>query len=112
MFGGIDPKKLQGMMSKMGIKQETIPAERVIIEKSDGRMIINNPKVVKINMQGQESFQITGDISESEKSGEENTISEEDIQTVVEKTGKSEEEARESLEKTHDIAESILELSD
>ena len=59
-------------------------------------------------MQGQESLQITGDMTEET---EEVGISEDDIKTVVEKTGCSEEKAKETLEKTGDLAEAILELS-
>ena len=106
MFGGIDPKKMQAMMKQMGISQEEISAEKVIIEKNDGqKIIIEEPSVMKMNMQGQESFQISGKVVE------ESQISEEDIKTIIEKTGCSEKEARESLEKTGDLAESILELS-
>ena len=109
MFGGLDPKKMQAMMKQMGIAQEEISAERVIIEKTDGsRINIENPSVTKIKMQGQETFQIAGDIQEESKEIE---ISEEDIMTIVEKTGVSENEARKSLEKTGDLAESILDLS-
>ena len=36
MFGGINPKQMQGMMKKMGIAQQEISASRVIIEKIDG----------------------------------------------------------------------------
>ncbi len=94
-------------MKQMGIAQEEINASRVIIEKTDNtRIIIENPSVTKIKMQGQESFQITGDISEQE-----NVISKEDIKTVIEKTGVSEKKAKETLEKTGDLAETILELS-
>ena len=64
---------------------------------------------MKIKMQGQTSFQISGD--ESEESGEVG-VSEEDIQTIVEKTGCTSEDAKKSLEKTGDLAESILELSE
>jgi NACalpha-BTF3-like transcription factor len=64
--------------------------------------------VQRIKMQGQETFQIAGDISEEEAQV---GISEEDIQAIIEKTGVSEEQARESLEKTGDLAESILKLS-
>ena len=107
MFGSIDPKKIQGMMSKMGIKQEDIPAERVIIEQENKNIVINNPSIVKIVMQGQESFQISGDISEQEKG-----ISEEDIKTVMEKTGKTRLEAEVALKEANgDLAEAILELS-
>ena len=60
-------------------------------------------------MQGQETFQIAGLISEETA---EVGVSEEDIKAIVEKTGVSEDLARESLERTGDLAESILELSE
>ena len=104
-----NPRQMQGMLKKMGISQEEISAEKVIIEKTDGsKTIISNPSVTKIKMQGTESFQISGDISEeTEKVG----ISEDDIKIIIEKTGCTEEQAKESLEKTGDLTESILELS-
>jgi nascent polypeptide-associated complex subunit alpha len=110
MFGGIDPKKMQAMMKQMGIAQEDIDASKVTIEKRDGEnIIIDNPSITKIKMQGQESFQITGDIRiESAQEG----ISEEDIKTVMEKTGCSENEAKEALEETRDLADAILKLSE
>ena len=110
MFGGINPKQMEGMMRKMGISQETIPAGRVIIEKTDGnRIVIEEPNVLRIKMQGQESFQITGEAKEETQKLE---ISEDDVKTVMEKTGCDEKQARKSLEKTGDLAESILELSE
>lgn len=108
MFG-MDPKKIQGMMSKLGIKQEDIEAKRVIIEQEDKNIVIENPSVVKINMSGNESFQISGNIKEEEKEGK---ISEEDIKQVMEKTGKSRKEAEKALKQTNgDLAEAILSLS-
>jgi len=107
MFVGIDPKKIQGMMSKMGIKQEEIPAKRVIIEGEEENIIIENPAVVKITMQGNESFQISGDISVQEKG-----ISEDDIKQVMEKTGKKRLEVEIALKEANgDLAEAILALS-
>jgi len=109
MFSGLNPKKMQAMMKQMGISQEEISASRVIIEKTDNKkLIIENPSVTKIKMQGQETFQIAGDISE--ETGEIGIL-EEDINTIVEKTGVSKEKAKETLEKTDDLAEAILELS-
>ncbi len=108
MLPGLNPAKMQAMMKQMGIKQEEIEAARVIIEKEDGKIIIEEPNVLKVNMQGNESFQITGEIREEEV---EEGIKEEDVKLVVEKTGRSEEKVRESLGKTNDIAESIMELS-
>ena len=96
-------------MKQMGISQEEIPASKVIIEKTDdSKIIIDYPSVTRIKMQGQESFQITGDIKEETSSP---LISEDDIKTVIEKTNCTKEQAQEALEKTGDLAESILELS-
>jgi nascent polypeptide-associated complex subunit alpha len=110
MMPGLNPKKMQAVMKQMGISQDEIPASRVIIEKPDNsKIVIDNPSVTKINMQGQESFQITGDVKEEAGEPE---ISEEDVNTVVEKTGKSIEKARKALEEKGDLAEAILELSE
>ncbi len=109
MFGGIDPKKMQAMMRQMGIKQEEIDAVRVVVERVDGgKTIIDNPSVVKIIMQGQESWQISGEAREEEASG----FSAEDVRLVAEKTGRSEEDARKALEESGgEVAEAIVKLS-
>lgn len=104
-LGGMNPKKMAGMMKQLGIDQEEIVAKRVIIEKEDGKIVIENPSVMKIKVQGNESFQISGDVNE------ESGFSEEDIKMVSERTGKSEQEAKEALEETGDIAEAIVKLS-
>jgi len=94
-------------MKQMGIKQGEIDAIRVIIETNDENIIIENPSVVKINMQGNESWQITGD-SRVEESG----IKDEDIRLVMEKAGVSEAEAKKALEDADgDLSEAILSLS-
>jgi len=106
MIPGVNPKQMQAMMKQMGISQVEIPSSKVIIEKEDGeKLIISNPSVIKIKMGGQESFQITGDISESED------FSEEDIKTIMQKTSCTKEEAEKTLKKTGDLVEAILELS-
>ncbi len=108
MLGGIDPKKMQAMMRQMGIKQEEIDANKVVIECLDKRIVIREPNVQKITMQGQESWQITGEAREEDLS---QGIREEDIQLVMENTGKSPEEARKALEIAEgDIAEAIVQL--
>ena len=106
----INPKKMQEAMKQMGIAQEEINATKVIIEKDNSNIIIENPSVTKIRIQGQESFQISGNVSE-EPLIQELQISEQDIKTVMEKTNCSEEQARKTLEKTKDLAETILKLS-
>ena len=105
MFPGINPKDMQKVMKKMGIKQEEIDATEVIIKTTDKDLIVKNPKVTKVNMMGQETLQIIGDIEEAP------TISEEDIKTVSEQAGVSEEEAKKALENTQgDLAAAILDL--
>ncbi|MEX2017390.1 MAG: nascent polypeptide-associated complex protein [Candidatus Pacearchaeota archaeon] len=99
----LDPKKMASVMKQMGIAQEDIPSSRVIIEKEDGsRITITEPSVAKIKMQGQESFQISGNVSE------EQGFSNNDIKTLMEQTGCSEAQAQEALEKTNDLVEAIM----
>ena len=101
----LDPKKMQAVMKQMGIGQEDVPSSKVTIEKEDGgKIIINEPSVTKIKVQGQESFQISGKISEESASV---GISNEDIATVMKQTGCSEKQARKALEETGDLIEAI-----
>jgi nascent polypeptide-associated complex subunit alpha len=109
MLPGLNPKKMAAMMKQMGIKQEEIDSSRVIIERDEGNIIIDNPSVMKVNMQGQETWQISGDAVEEEV---ESGISDEDVNLVVEKTGKSKEEARKALEDAEgEVASAIVSLS-
>jgi len=105
MFQGMDPRLVKQAMKKMGMKQEEIPATEVIIKTTEKQFIIRNPHVSKIEMMGEESFQITGEIQEL------STISEEDIKTVMEQTSCTEAEARAALERADgDLAKAILDL--
>ncbi len=107
MFPGMNPKQMNKMMQRMGIKQEDIPATEVIIKTPEKNIIIKNPSVAKIDMMGQKTFQVMGDITE------ESAISEEDIKTVAEQANVSEEEAKKALEETNgDLAEAIIKLNE
>ncbi|MBM3232855.1 nascent polypeptide-associated complex protein [Candidatus Pacearchaeota archaeon] len=109
MFGGIDPKKMQAMMRQMGIKQEEIEVQRVIIETPGKNIIIEPANVQKITMQGQDSWQVTG---EAREESSEKGPSDEDIQMVADKAGVSKEKAKAALEESDgDIAEAIMKLS-
>jgi alpha-NAC-related protein len=114
MFGKINPKQMQSMMKQMGISQSEIPASRVIIEKEDGRLIIENPSVTRIKMNGQESFQISGEIQEESKGEElEEENFEEDVKTIAEQTGVDKGIVAIELEKNDgDIAETIIALKE
>ena len=94
-------------MQKLGIKQEKVDAEEVIISCKEKDIVIRNPDVVIVDFQGQKMFQISGVVEEREKTG----IRDEDIALVAEKAGVSEEKAKEALEKVGgDIAKALLEL--
>ncbi len=109
----VNPRQMQQMMRKMGIQQEDIDAEEVIIKCSDKKIVIKNPSVQKVNMMGQKNYQISGE-EHIESLDSDNTaeISEDDIKTVMEQTSSSEEDARQALEDTDgNIAEAILLLT-
>src|SRR3989338_6604495 len=110
MLPNRDPRAMAAAMKKLGIKQAEIDASEVIIKTAGKNILIKNPNVVKINMMGQDSFQITGTITEEEESAEPH-ISEDDIHIVIEHTSCTKEEAEEALNSTNgDIAEAILKL--
>jgi len=110
MYPGINPSMMKQAMKKLGIKQEEIDAEIVIIKTKDKEILIENPSVAKIDMQGNETFQISGDISERAKELE---ISDDDIKTVMEQAKCSKEEALKAIKETNgDLAEAILKLSE
>jgi nascent polypeptide-associated complex subunit alpha len=106
MLPGMDPKNMAKMMKQMGIKSDEIDATKVTIElKEGGRLVIFEPSVVQIEMQGQKSFQVSGKVQEEQEAGED------DIKMVMEAAGVSREEAMNALRDTDgDIAEAIIKL--
>src|SRR3989344_3708632 len=92
MFPKMNPKQLEQAMKKLGVKQEEVEASEVIIKCAGKNLVIRNPHVVRVNMMGQESLQITGEITE------ESNMSEEDVATVAAQANVSKDEARKALE--------------
>ena len=110
MLPGMNPRKMQAMMRRMGIQQVDIPAVEVIIRTPDKELVISDPSVAKVNMMGNETFQISGKVQERALSNEP-TISEEDIKTVMEQAQVDEAQAKASLEKHKgDLAAAIIDL--
>lgn len=106
----MNPRKMQQMMKQLGIQQAEIPATEVIIKAKEKNIIITTPSVSKVNMMGQETFQISGDVHEEEVSSVPD-ISEEDIKTVMEQTGADRNTARKAIKKAEgNLAEAILNL--
>lgn len=108
MIPGMNPRKMQQMMKRMGIQQVDIPATEVIIKTFDSELIITDPQVSKVNMMGQETIQIVGNIEERPLSAK-TEISDDDVKTVAEQAGVSEEEAKAAIEENDgDLAAAIL----
>lgn len=113
MLPNLNPRQMEKMMSRLGIKQIEIPAKEVIIKGEERDIVIIRPQVSKINLMGQETFQIRGEVHEQKKTTltTEPDVSDEDIRTVIEQTGVKEEIARRELKKHKgDLAETILAL--
>ena len=102
----INPKMMEKAMKQLGIKSEELAAEEVIIKTTDRQIVITNPQVTRVNMGGQESFQVSGEISESPLK----KFSDDDVKMVIEQTGATAGEAEKALEETGDIASAILKL--
>lgn len=113
MIPGVNPKQLKMMMKQMGMSQDSLNATEVIIKTQDGKSyVFDNPQVEKISMQGQMSFQIQGDFNVQEEKLQ-IQISQDDIKTVMQQAGVSEEKAKLALEENNgDLAEAIVSLSE
>ena len=91
----MNPRQMQKMMKQMGIQQVEIPASRVVIEADGKNIVIDNPQVSRVNMMGQDTWQIVGP-SREESLDTIPEISDDDVQTVVSQTSVSEDEARQA----------------
>jgi len=103
----INPRQLEKMARKMGMRMAEIQAEQVIIRTPEKEIIISNPQVSKVNVMGQETFQISGEVTERPRE----PFTESDIEMVISQTGASREEVLAALRETQgDLAESIMKI--
>ena len=112
MFPNVDPKALKAAMEKMGIKTSTIESTKVVIHCKDKDIVIDEPEVTMVQGQGMQNFQVSGRISEVDKSVIES--SEDDVNFVKEQTGVEDDELiRKVLQETKgDMAQAILRLKE
>ena len=113
MIPGMNPRQMKQAMRRMGIQQQDIDATEVIIRTADGNeIVISPPSVAKVNMMGQDTYQISGPemVRAIETAAE---ITAEDVQTVMDQTGVNEEKAKAAIEEADgDLAQAILNLSE
>ena len=108
---GMNPKQMNQMMRKLGINVKDVKnVEKVIIQTDTKEYVFSDAEVTIMNAQGQKTFQIVGNpVIKSRKE----EIPVDDINLIVDQTGKTFEESKEALEKTKgDIAEAILLLTE
>ena len=110
MPGRINPKQMNQMMRKLGISVKEIEnVEKVIILTDTREYIFDGAEVTIMDAQGQKTYQIVGRPRVVEREAE---IPKEDIELIMEQTGKTAEEAKKALEETKgDIAEAIMKLT-
>ena len=106
MFPGMNPKMMKQAMKRMGIQQQSIEAHEVVIKCEEHDLVILNPEVTKVNMSGQETFQIVGQIEVREK---EIAFSEDDLKTIMDQANVSKDEATTALKQAKgDLAQAIM----
>ena len=110
MIPGMNPRQVRQAMKKLGIQQQDIEATEVIIKTKEKEIVIKDPQVAKVNMMGQETFQIIGNAEERALQTEPE-INEDDIKTVMEQTGADEDKAKEAIQQNNgDLAAAIMGL--
>jgi nascent polypeptide-associated complex subunit alpha len=118
MHKRMNPRETRRMMQRMGMNMDAVTdVEQVIIKTSSKDIIVDQPEVAILEMQGQKIFQVIGG-QVTERAPERKAaaaapaapkVSEEDVQLVADQTGKSLDEARKALEECEgDLAKAIL----
>ncbi len=109
----INPREARRMMQRMGMSMGAMPdVEQVIFKTSSKEIIVENPDVAVMEMQGQKIFQVTGEKIVEKPVEKAVKIPEEDVQLVATQANVSPEQARAALEQTKgDLAQAILLLS-
>ena len=112
----MNPREQRRLMQRMGMNMDTVPdVQQVVIRTSTKDIVIDEPEVAILQVQGQKMYQIIGgQVSEQAPSKRQGaqakpTFSEEDVRLVADQTGKSLEKAKEALEECEgDLAKAIL----
>lgn len=114
----MNPREQRRMMQRMGMNMDSVPdVQQVIIRTASKDIVIDEPEVAILQVQGQKMYQVIGgQVSEQAPSARsapaaaaKPLFSEEDVQLVADQTGRSLEKAKEALEECGgDLAKAIL----
>jgi nascent polypeptide-associated complex subunit alpha len=114
----MNPREQKRMMQRMGMNMDAIEdVQQVIIRTANKDIVIDEPEVAILQVQGQKMYQVIGG-QVSEQAPSTRTVAgtpskpaftEEDVQLVADQTGKSLERAKEALREAEgDLAKAIL----
>jgi nascent polypeptide-associated complex subunit alpha len=109
----MNPREAKRMMQRMGMNMDSVEnVEQVIIKTPTKDIVIEQPEVAMLQVQGQRIYQVAGgNVTERspERASRTFKVSEEDAQLVANQTGKSIAEAKQALEECEgDLAKAIL----
>ena len=118
MHRRMNPREQRRMMQRMGMNMDSVPdVQQVIIRTNAKDIVIDEPEVAILQVQGQKMYQVIGgNVSEQAPSARATagtlakpSFSDEDVQLVADQTGKSLQKAKEALEESGgDLAKAIL----
>jgi nascent polypeptide-associated complex subunit alpha len=126
--GGMNPRKMEQMMEQMGIDLTEIDAQEVVIRTPEEELVFTDAEVQRMDAQGQSTYQVVGEPQSRPRSDEAGateeaeaeagdgseggtTIPDADVEIVAQRTGVSEEDAREALEAADgDLATAVSRL--
>jgi nascent polypeptide-associated complex subunit alpha len=120
MHRRINPREQKRMMQRMGMNMDSVEdVNQVIIRTASKDIVIDEPEVAILQVQGQKMYQIIGGQVSEQAPGvlmastpAKPVFTDEDIQLVADQTGKSLEKAKEALKECGgDLAKAILLLS-
>jgi len=108
----ISPREARRLMQRMGMSTSPMDVQEVIFRTKEKELIIENPEVAVLEVQGQRIFQIVGGKITEKALERKISVPEEDVQLVAQQAKVSLEQARAALEQTNgDLAQAILLLS-
>ena len=101
----MNPREQKRLMQRMGMNMDSVPdVQQVMIKTSGKDIVIDEPEVAILEVQGQKMYQVIGgQVSEQAPSQRQTAkaaqpaFSEEDVRLVADQTGKSLEKAKEAL---------------
>jgi len=114
----LSPRELRRLMKRFGVNVEEVKGVKsVTLTFEDKEVVIREPQIIVMNVQGQKIYQIVATSEEviegTKEIAEKVSFSEDDINFVIEQTGVSRDEAIKALrEAGGDIAKAILLLTE